>query len=614
MNRETTSMTRSAEDKKLKRKRVLKRTVRKTVLYVVLTVIGMTMVLPFIWMLSTSLKTRGGAIEIPPSWIPRESLTMAELADSERPVPVSILSKISVVRDTNTNEEYVVYEKAVFDNKSWWAFWSDPVPSARRKALFNKQDWLAGRKQSIEKGAKFAVNVMNKAFDDDSEGPAVVPVEVLSTMTRVRIVRKRVIIKEVDTGKEFAIHEHELLDNPDSADLKLARKSDLRDKETLKFVFPNDEANGKATVPVRVLPTSVTVKLTDTGKQFAAYQCDLQASTASKDLMSVDHSRLRDVETLEKVFADFGEGRKKHDVKVVAERVPEDPDYLTAMDLKEGESAYKHSWVSLKWDNYPTTWNKLPFGRGYINTIIMAVCITIGQVVTCSLAAFAFARLRFPGRDKLFLGYLATMMIPGAVTLIPVYILFVKTPEALDSFFTFVLNSPVCSWMFDGEVTVTMFTADLYFLGKYYVGRLIGGNSYFALIAPGLFSAYGTFMLRQFFMGLPRELEDAARIDGCGNLRIYWHVTLPLSKVALATLATFTFMGSWKAFMWPLIINNNEKLMPLQVLLQRFKGQYGAEYTLLMAGSIIVLIPILIVFLFGQRYFIKGIQLGGVKG
>jgi len=262
-----------------------------------------------------------------------------------------------------------------------------------------------------------------------------------------------------------------------------------------------------------------------------------------------------------------------------------------------GQNVTTESRVSLEWTNYPKTWNKLPFDRAYINTIILAVTITFGQVFTSSLAAFAFARLRFPGRDKLFFGYLATMMIPGAVTLIPVYVLFMKMPEWLN-------------WIFG----TTWFTRDIYFLSRYYVGRLVGGNSYFALIAPGLFSAYGTFLLRQFFMGLPQELEDAARIDGCGNLRIWWHVTLPLSKVALATLATFTFMGAWKAFMWPLLIINREEMLPLQVLLQRFRGQHGSEYTLLMAGSIIVLVPLLIVFLLGQRYFVKGIQLGGVKG
>jgi ABC-type glycerol-3-phosphate transport system permease component len=208
-------------------------------------------------------------------------------------------------------------------------------------------------------------------------------------------------------------------------------------------------------------------------------------------------------------------------------------------------------------------------------------------------------------------------MIPEAVTLIPVYVLFVRMPEALNWVCTWTNHLLGSTWLLSWwplRFVENWFTQDFYFLGKYYVGRIVGGNSYFALIAPGLFSAYGTFMLRQFFMNLPRELEDAARIDGCGNLRIYWHVTVPLSKVALATLATFIFMGSWKEFMWPLIINNNENLLPLQVLLQRFVGQHGSEYTLLMAGSVIVLLPVILVFLVGQRYFIKGIQLGGVKG
>ena len=278
-------------------------------------------------------------------------------------------------------------------------------------------------------------------------------------------------------------------------------------------------------------------------------------------------------------------------------RILEDgPDHERVVDLP-GDQLIVRSKVDPQWSNYPTTWNKLPFGRSYINTAVVTIAVTIGQVLTCSLAAFALARLRFPGRDKLFLGYLATMMIPGTVTLIPVYILFIKMPELLNAAFH-----------------TDLFTSDLYFLGKYYIGRVAGSNSYFALIVPGLFSAYGTFMLRQFFMSLPRELEDAARIDGCGNLRIYWHVTMPLSRVAIATLATFTFMGAWKMFMWPLLILNTEELVPLQVLLQRFQGQYGSEQHLLMAGSIIVLLPLLVIFLFGQRYFIKGIQLGGVKG
>jgi multiple sugar transport system permease protein len=398
--------------------------------YIVLTVIGVTMVLPFVWMVSTSLKTKDAAVEIPPRWMPRRLATYAEI--DGKSVPVRRLKDTCVVKRLDTGETLQVYAQAVRSEKSSWSPWARPFTTA-------------------------SISSPNAA------ARVRVPVEVVSATSMVRVLA---------AGSRH----HEIMDLPSTA---------------------------------------------------------------------------------------------------VADR----------------------SEISLEWSNYPETWHKLPFGRSYVNTTLISVIITLGQLITCSLAAFAFARLRFPWRDKLFFAYLSTIMIPGAVTLIPVYILFVKMPE-----------------MLNGVFHTQFFTADLYFLGKEYMGRLVGGNSYFAMIAPGLFSAYGTFMLRQFFMSLPRDLEDAARIDGCGNLRVYWHVTIPLSKVALATLATFTFMGAWKSFMWPLIICSREELLPLQVLLQRFQGQYGAEYTLLMAGSIIVLAPMLVVFLFGQRYFVKGIQLGALKG
>ncbi len=404
--------------------------VRAMIRYTVLTVIGLTMLLPFIWMISTSLKTREGAVEVPPKWVPRvESTTVT--VDGLR-LPARVLRETARVRRLDTGAVVEVYKQSVRPPGAWYAPWAPKTPTAN----------IPFPSGPVERG---------------------VPVEVQSVTALVRL---------------------------------------------------------------------------------------------------------------------LGDGPRRHEVLTV-------PDGDVVVDSR----------VELRWANYPETWEKLPFARSYVNTAIVTLAVTFGQVLTSALAAFAFARLRFPGRDKLFFGYLATMMIPGAVTLIPVYVLFIKMPEFFNALFH-----------------TTWFTQDLYLMGKYYVGRLIGGNSYFALIAPGLFSAYGTFMLRQFFMSHPRDLEDAARIDGCGNLRVWWHVTVPLSKVALATLATFTFMGTWKAFMWPLIITNREELLPLQVLLQRFVGQYGAEYTLLMAGSIIVLVPLLIVFLIGQRYFIKGIQLGGVKG
>jgi len=251
--------------------------------------------------------------------------------------------------------------------------------------------------------------------------------------------------------------------------------------------------------------------------------------------------------------------------------------------------------VDVRWENYPAAWNAYPFlsfGRAYMNSLVVALAVTLGQVVTCALAAFAFARLKFPGRDLLFFGYLATMMVPGAVTMIPTFVLLKNLPDVLN-------------WMFSTEY----FARELVF-----GGNLIGTDSYFALIVPRFFSAYGTFMLRQFFLSIPRELEEAAYLDGCGTLGILRHVVLPLSKPALATLAIFTFIWAWGDFFWPLIVTRSDAIKTLPLLLQTFQGTYAAKWNLLMAASVMGLLPMVVVFLLGQRHFIEGIKLGAVKG
>jgi multiple sugar transport system permease protein len=220
-------------------------------------------------------------------------------------------------------------------------------------------------------------------------------------------------------------------------------------------------------------------------------------------------------------------------------------------------------------ENYVNAWQAVPFGRFYLNSLFVALTVTVGQVVTSALAAYAFARIEFPGRDKLFFAYLATMMIPGAVTMIPLFILLREL-----------------GWI----------------------------NSYKALIIPGIFSAYGTFLLRQFFLTIPRDLEDAAKIDGCGHFRILCEVVLPLSKPALATLATFTFMGSWGSFLWPLVVTHSMDLKTLPIGLAAFQGQYGNDWTLLMAGSVMAIVPVIIVFLINQKHFVEGIKMSGFGG
>jgi multiple sugar transport system permease protein len=231
---------------------------------------------------------------------------------------------------------------------------------------------------------------------------------------------------------------------------------------------------------------------------------------------------------------------------------------------------YPPKWLPsrLNLENYINAFSAAPFGRYYFNSVFVAAAVTFGQLITCSLAAFAFARLRFWGRDVLFFIFLGTMMIPYNVTMIPSFMV-------------------------------------LYWLGWI--------DSYAALIVPGLASAFGTFLLRQFFMTIPKELEEAAYIDGATKLQVLRKVIVPLAKPALATLSIFTFMGVFNDFIWALIVINSETMNTVQLGLAIFRDRYLTQWDLLMAGSVTAVLPILIVFFFAQKYFIQGITLSGLK-
>jgi len=236
-----------------------------------------------------------------------------------------------------------------------------------------------------------------------------------------------------------------------------------------------------------------------------------------------------------------------------------------------------------KWANYTEAMNAAPFGRYFVNTVVYAAAITFSNLLLCSMAAYAFARLRFRGRSVLFILTLGTMMVPGQVTMVPVFILLKRWPLLGGN-----------DWMGIGGH-----------------GLL---NSYTGLILPGAVGAFGIFLLRQFFMTLPRDLEDAARIDGCSEAGIYWRIILPLSAPALATLGIFTFTAAWNEFLWPLLIMSKDSMKTLQIGLQVFQTQYTTRWDLLMAGTVVVTLPVLIIFLLGQRYFTRGIALSGMKG
>lgn len=221
------------------------------------------------------------------------------------------------------------------------------------------------------------------------------------------------------------------------------------------------------------------------------------------------------------------------------------------------------------WENYARVFTLVPFGRYFLNTAFVSAARVAGVVVTSAMAGYAFARLRFWGRDVLFFVYLGTMMIPGQVTMIPNFIIM-----------------RYLHWI----------------------------DTYYALIIPQIFSAFGTFLMRQYFLSLPRELEEAAVIDGCNPWGVFRRIALPLALPALATLSIFTLLSSWNDFMWPLIMTNSPKLRVLSVGLSSFQETYVTNWPLLMAGAVLALLPVLIAYLFAQRYFVEGIAMSGIKG
>lgn len=219
-------------------------------------------------------------------------------------------------------------------------------------------------------------------------------------------------------------------------------------------------------------------------------------------------------------------------------------------------------------ENYSNVFEAVDFLKYYINTIILTLGRTIGQLILCSLAAFAFARLNFPGKNVLFILMLSVLMVPAQVILIPNY------------------------------ATLTQ------------LGWI---DTFAALIVPSIFSAYGTFLLRQFFMGIPKELDEAAKIDGCSYFGIYWRIILPNSTPALTALGIFTILAAWNDFLWPLVMTNSESMRVLSVGISTFSGQYSTDYPLLMAGAVLSTIPMLLMFIFLQKHLLAGIALGGVR-
>lgn len=246
--------------------------------------------------------------------------------------------------------------------------------------------------------------------------------------------------------------------------------------------------------------------------------------------------------------------------------------WMIATSLKSDADIFRYPTDLLPHDptltGYRDVWSRIPFGRFFVNSVIFAGGVTLISLLLDSMTAFALARLRFRGRELCFWVILATLMVPFQITLIPLFV----------TVFEF-------GWL----------------------------DTYQGLIVPRATNAFGIFLLRQFFVTLPRDLDDAARLDGASDFRVYWQIALPLSKPALATLAVFHFMYNWNDFLWPLVITSSTEMRTLPAGLTLFMGSYVIEHAVLMAGAVISLLPLALAFILAQRYFVRGVVMTGIK-
>jgi len=246
--------------------------------------------------------------------------------------------------------------------------------------------------------------------------------------------------------------------------------------------------------------------------------------------------------------------------------------WMISTSFKSSESVFSYppQWIPQNptLEQYQALFREVNFLQFFKNSVIVAFAITLFSLFLNALGGFAFAKYRFPGREKIFALLLATLMVPGQITMIPVFLM---------------LKS---------------------------IGLI---NSYWGLIIPAGASAFGIFLMRQFITTIPNDLIESARIDGCSEFRIFWSIILPLCKPVLAALGIFTFMGSWNAFLWPLIVMIKENMYTLPVALANLSGQYATKFGLLMAGAVVVVAPVLIVFILAQRYVIRGVAVTGLK-
>jgi len=257
---------------------------------------------------------------------------------------------------------------------------------------------------------------------------------------------------------------------------------------------------------------------------------------------------------------------------------------MTSIKYNEDIFTYPINWfpTRITFEHYISVFIIIPFARYFWNSSFMASMGVLANLFFGSLAGYAFAKLRFRGQNGLFKMLLASMMVPGVVVMIPAFLILKNFP------------------LVGGN---NIFGSG----GRGFI------NTYWAVILPGAAGAFAVFLMRQFFLTLPNELGESARIEGCGEFRIFWDIYFPLVKPALAVLAIFTFQAGWNQFLWPIIVLNDPKMSTIQMGLQAFSYAHRADYGPMMAGSVVAILPMLVLFIYAQKYFLKGIAFSGIK-
>ena len=600
----------------MKRRHMQQEITSKIIAYFFLSLGGFVMLIPFIWMLSTSLKEKGAVFTYPPEWIPRSTLTTL-YQGKEYKIQETLINgqKIKFIELSSFISEPAVkqatYYQVIIDEHIECS-----VKLLEKVNVYGETSLI--RKNQLEMTSA-TFSFLGEAFPvyttaETSKFGAGVKVIILQENKRSFSITGSPIISgeyqpSADVvpdvhyeGNSYARIKIPSPENPKNFIEVIQIKIDEIKPETRLANILKVEDSRKIKATIQYVDQAFEEELTGYDEMIIADQDDIAKTDNYATSIAGTKFKLHHlISNPDKKFAIISSEELDYQItdQVFENVVKSKPvKYIT----KDGKESWKRMFtfknvakVKFYWDNYyKALFTSLPpikaenlkgvslltilltiFGQipafvvYFINSVIFSGAVTLLQLTTSCLAAYSFARLQWKGRNALFLAYLATMMIPSQVTMIPVFI----TLKKLD-------------WI----------------------------DTYKALIIPAAFTANGTFLLRQFFLSIPVELEEAATLDGATKPGILFRIILPLSKPALATLFVFQFMHSWNNFIWPLIVTNSDYMKTLPVGLASFQGLYSTDWTLLMAATIIVLLPVLVVYAFNQRFFTQGIVLSGLKG